>query len=132
MRLADLAAVTGCSTRQVQRDFAEVLGTSPQDYGRCVRTDAARIALRDAETVTDAIFDADSGVCHERTTVRDPHGVARPADLWTSCYTPRELRLLCALEGLEVVSVSGVEPGDYGTRPPTMEHPEWLLVARRM
>lgn len=61
MRLADLAAVTGCSTRQVQRDFAEVLGTSPQDYGRCVRTDAARIALRDAETVADAIFDAGYG-----------------------------------------------------------------------
>jgi len=80
----------------------------------------------------DAVFDADSGVCHERTTVRDPHGVARSADLWTSCYTPRELRLLCALEGLDVVSVSGVEPGDYATRSPTMEHPEWLLVARRM
>lgn len=61
MRVAHLAAITGCSTRQIQRDFAEVLGTTPVDYGRCVRTDAARVALRDAASVTDAIFDAGYG-----------------------------------------------------------------------
>jgi AraC family transcriptional regulator of adaptative response/methylated-DNA-[protein]-cysteine methyltransferase len=61
MRLADLATIAGCSARQMQRDFAEVLGTTPVDYGRCVRTDAARVALRDASRVTDAIFDAGYG-----------------------------------------------------------------------
>lgn len=83
-------------------------------------------------TFPDASFDPAAGVCHERTEVRDTAGVAMQADLWTSCYTPRELRLLCDLEGLEVESLSGVEPGHYATRTPALEHPEWLLVARRM
>lgn len=59
--VGELATIAGCSTRQVQRDFAEVLGTTPADYGRCVRTNAARIALRDTDSVTDAIFDAGYG-----------------------------------------------------------------------
>ena len=61
VRLPDIAAIVGCSTRQVQRDFAEVLGTTPAGYGRCVRIDRARIALRDSPRVTDAIFDAGYG-----------------------------------------------------------------------
>jgi len=61
MRLADLATIAGCSPRQVQRDFADVLATTPADYGRCVRTDAARMALRSTPNVTDAIFDAGYG-----------------------------------------------------------------------
>lgn len=61
MRLADLAQIARCSPRQIQRDFAEILGTTPQDYGRCVRTDRARLALRRSERVTDAIYDAGYG-----------------------------------------------------------------------
>ena len=68
---------------------------------------------------TDASFDADAGVAHERTEVRDPDGRPRTVDLWTGCYTPRELRLLCQRLGLRVRRISSVEPGDYGSaRPP--------------
>jgi len=42
-------------------------------------------------------FDAATGVNHERTSVRDAAGRAREFDLWTTCFTPRELRLLAAL-----------------------------------
>ncbi|MFZ9629026.1 MAG: class I SAM-dependent methyltransferase [Ilumatobacteraceae bacterium] len=80
---------------------------------------------------TSVAFDADSGVNHERTEVRDESGRPLSVDLWTGCYTPRELRLLCASVGLEVTSISSVEPGAYADRPPTTESPEFLVVARR-
>src|SRR5262245_33013652 len=63
---------------------------------------------------TDATFDADRGIAHERTEVRDPDGRARAADLWTGCYTPRELRLLLVGHGLTVERISSVAPGEYG------------------
>lgn len=78
-----------------------------------------------------AAFDAATGVNHERTEIRDEAGAAVEADLWTGCYTPRELRLLCALHGLTVDSISSVEPGAYSLEPPTPERPEFLLLATR-
>lgn len=76
-------------------------------------------------------FDAGTGVNHETTEVRDEHGTAIPADLWTSCFTPRELRLLARIVGLTPVAVHGVTPGNYGRRPPSVSEPEFLLVAAR-
>jgi SAM-dependent methyltransferase len=76
-------------------------------------------------------FDADTGVNHERTEVRNESGVAIDADLWTGCYTPRELRLLCDAVGLDAQSISSVEPGAYGTNRPTVDSPEFLVIARR-
>jgi SAM-dependent methyltransferase len=76
-------------------------------------------------------FDADSGVNHERTEIRSETGEAAAADLWTGCYTPRELRLLAELCNLEVDGVWGAEPGDYRPRPPSVDLPEHLLVATR-
>lgn len=76
-------------------------------------------------------FDADTGVNHERTEVRDESGRPLTVDLWTGCYTPRELRLLCRTVGLEVVSIASVEPGAYGAERPSTETPEFLVVARR-
>jgi 2-polyprenyl-3-methyl-5-hydroxy-6-metoxy-1,4-benzoquinol methylase len=76
-------------------------------------------------------FDAERGVSHERTEVRDPHGRVLEVDLWTGCYTPRELRLLLDRHGLIVERISSVEPGAYGDGPPTTESPELLVVARR-
>lgn len=76
-----------------------------------------------------AAFDADSGVSHEVTEVRNPAGEALTVDLWTGCYTPRELRLLCARVGLDVESIWSVEPGGYRADAPTVESPEYLLIA---
>jgi SAM-dependent methyltransferase len=78
-----------------------------------------------------ATFDADRGVSHERTEVRDEAGRPAEVDLWTGCYTPRELRLLLGRHGLVVDRVSGVEPGRYGDHEPTTETPEFLVVAHR-
>jgi hypothetical protein len=76
-------------------------------------------------------FDAATGVNHEKTTIRDEAGTEVPTDLWTTCFTPRELRLLAARAGLEVRAVWSVTPGDYAARPPTIDTPELLLVAAR-
>ncbi len=78
-----------------------------------------------------ATFDADTGVAHEHTEVKDPEGRGREVDLWTGCYTPRELRLLLRVHDFDVVRISSVEPGAYGDGAPTTESPEFLVVARR-
>ncbi len=77
----------------------------------------------------DATFDAWAGVSHEVTEVRSEAGAARPAELWTGCYTPRELRLLLSAHGFAVDSISSVEPGAYVLAPATTESPEFLTIA---
>jgi SAM-dependent methyltransferase len=78
-----------------------------------------------------ADFDAASGVTHERTEIRDELGVAVETDLWTTCYTPRELRLMLERNGFAVDRISSVEPGAYGDAPPTVDTPELLAIAHR-
>ena len=79
-----------------------------------------------------ARFDADSGVSHETTEIRSPSGEVRSADLWTGCYTPRELRLMMSRAGADVVDIWAVAPGEYRCDEPDTEHPEFLVLARRV
>jgi SAM-dependent methyltransferase len=79
----------------------------------------------------DSTFDADLGVNHERTTVKDEAGNDADFDLWTTCFTPRELRLLTRSVGLEPEHLWSVGPGDYARRAPTIDSYEFLLVAQR-
>lgn len=76
-------------------------------------------------------FDADAGVMHERTSVKDADGRDLEADLWTTGFTPRELRLLAATASLDVAAVWSVDPGDYAERPPDLDHAEFLLLAHK-
>ncbi|HUS61734.1 MAG TPA: methyltransferase domain-containing protein [Acidimicrobiales bacterium] len=76
-------------------------------------------------------FDAERGVSTEQTEVRNEAGEAIPAQLHTSVFTPRELRLLCAAAGLVTDHIWSVTPGDYARRPPDLVHPEWLVLATR-
>ena len=76
-------------------------------------------------------FDAEAGVNHEVTEVRDEAGVATSAELWTTCFTPRELRLLADRTGLAVDAIWSVTPGAYARSRPTVDSPEFLLVATR-
>lgn len=76
-----------------------------------------------------ATFDADEGISHERTEIRDAEGRVQEVDLWTGCYTPRELRLLMSASGLTVRSISSVDPGSYRLERPTVESSEFLVVA---
>lgn len=78
---------------------------------------------------TDADFDADRGLAHEHTEVRDAQGEVRAAELWTACYTPRELRLMCAEVDLTFRKLYSVTPGGYHHHSPSVELPELLLMA---
>ena len=80
--------------------------------------------LEDGDT-----FDAASGVNHELARVRDGDGRELDFDLWTTCFTARELRLLAEAAGFVVDDVCGVTPGDYARRPPALDRPELLLLA---
>jgi SAM-dependent methyltransferase len=79
----------------------------------------------------DTVFDADAGVNRERTSVKDEQGRDAEVDLWTTCFTPRELRLLARLSGLEVEHLWSTTPGGYAAAAPTIDSHEFLLVARR-
>jgi hypothetical protein len=79
-----------------------------------------------------AEFDAESGVNHERAEIRNEAGEAVTTDLWTGCYTPRELRMLSDVHGLRVDRVSSVEPGAYALARPSTDSAEFLLLATRI
>ena len=77
-------------------------------------------------------FDPATGVNHETAPVKDAAGEERSFDLWTACYTPRELRLLASQTGLDVVGLWSVTPGRYERRPPDLDQPELMLIAERV
>lgn len=79
----------------------------------------------------EASLDIDAGIVHELTTIRNEAGEERSVDLWTSVYTPRELRLLAIGVGLLPQEVWAVAPGRFARRPPDEDHPELMLVARK-
>jgi SAM-dependent methyltransferase len=76
-------------------------------------------------------FDPATGVLYEMATVRNAAGEERPFELWTTCFTTRELVLLAQRHGVDVQTVAGVTPGGYRSAPPTLDDPELLLVGRR-
>ncbi|MGH2693435.1 MAG: class I SAM-dependent methyltransferase [Actinomycetota bacterium] len=78
-----------------------------------------------------ARLDVDAGVLHEVATIKSEDGTDQDVELWTSLYTPRELKLLAIGVGLVPEAVWAVEPGDYTRRPPDGDHPELMLVARK-
>lgn len=85
--------------------------------------------LQVANLVGDNDFDAVRGVHRERTEIRDADGAVVETDLWTTCFTPRELRLMCERAGLEVRSIDAVEPGRWAPAPPDVDSPEFLVIA---
>lgn len=82
-----------------------------------------------ATTEGGASFDAARATASETTEVRNEAGEPATVDLHTTCYTPRELRLLAERAGLAVDAVWSVEPGAYARAEPTTETAEFLLIA---
>jgi SAM-dependent methyltransferase len=109
--------------------FARIADAVAPGGGLALSAFSAAFAVRFLEEVE--TFDPATGVLHEVSVVRGPAGDEREFDLWTTCFTGRELELLARASGLEVQSIAGVAPGRYGAEAPTVEHPELLLLARR-
>lgn len=76
-------------------------------------------------------FDAAGAVNREATELLDGDGARVEAELWTTCYTPRELRLLAERCALTVDHIWSVTPGDYQRVTPSIDTPEFLLLAHR-
>ncbi|MFM8304829.1 MAG: SAM-dependent methyltransferase [Actinomycetota bacterium] len=89
----------------------------------------APFALRHLEA--GETYDPGTGVLHEVATLRNEAGQERPFDLWTTCFTARELALLAAAHDVEVTGIYGVTPGAYRAGAPTLDDPELVLVGRR-
>ncbi len=75
-------------------------------------------------------FAAATAVNHEHTELKNSDGVTTAAELWTTCYTPRELRLLVERTGLRCERIYSVTPGEYANNPATTESPEFLVLGR--
>jgi ubiquinone/menaquinone biosynthesis C-methylase UbiE len=88
-------------------------------------------AYYSARHQTEANLDADMGVVHERSVVRSEEGAEKEVDLWTSVFTPRELRLMAIGVGLVPEAIYSVSPGAYARNEPSAETPEFLMVARK-
>jgi SAM-dependent methyltransferase len=84
-----------------------------------------------ANVATGQSFDADNGIVHEVTQIKDEDATDHEVEMWTSVYTPRELRLLALGVGLLPQAVWAVNPGAYERARPDRDHAEFLLVARK-
>ena len=108
--------------------IANIVGAVRPGGGIAVSAFSSYFALHWIEDGDD--FDPTTGVNHEVATLRNEAGEEIGRDLWTTCFTVRELRLLAHAAGLEGVTISGVQPGAYANGPVTLQNPELLLLAR--
>ncbi len=77
-------------------------------------------------------FDEMTGTRHEVTEIKGPSGQEITTDLWTTCFTPRELWLMAQAAGLEPLTVRSVHSGeDWAADSLDVDHAELLLLARR-
>ena len=76
-------------------------------------------------------FNAATAVNTEQTELRNADGARVQSQLWTTCYTPRELRMLAERAQLRVQQIYSVTPGEYSRNQPTPDTPEFLLLAQR-
>jgi SAM-dependent methyltransferase len=96
--------------------------------GLAVSAFHAPFAIRHLEAGED--FDPATGVLHEVAMVRNEAGEEQPFDLWTTCFTARELGLLARTAGVAVDGIYGVTPGGYRAAAPSLDDPELVLVGR--
>ena len=112
------------------QDILEGMARAVRPGGHVVFT-AFNAYLQVANLIEGNDFDAERGVHRETTEVRDAAGVAKEVDLWTTCFTPRELRFMCEAAGVAVDSMSAVEPGAWDSNAPDTDSAELLVVATR-
>lgn len=112
-------------------DVLEGIARALKPGGRAAVTAfSAYFQVRHVEAMASE-FHASRGVNHERTMIKDEAGQDAEHDLWTTCFTPRELRLMAKQAGLAVEAIWSVTPGAYTRDEPTLESEEFLLVATR-
>jgi SAM-dependent methyltransferase len=77
------------------------------------------------------LFDASNGVNKEDIEIMNSKSEKKKAVTWTTCFTPRELRLMTQSVGLIVKNIWSVKPIEYKLLPCDIENPEFLLLAEK-
>jgi hypothetical protein len=77
------------------------------------------------------LFDASNGVNKEDIEIMNSKGEKKEAVTWTTCFTPRELRLMTQNVGLIVKNIWSVKPIEYKLLPCDIENPEFLVLAEK-
>ena len=77
-------------------------------------------------------FDPLTGHNVEQTELRSETGERRPAELDTTCFTPREVALLMERAGLSVEGSWSHTPGRRALRQLNVDEPEFVTLARRV
>lgn len=109
--------------------FANVVDHLAEDGRLAVSAFSAYFQVRMLSETDD--FDAARGINREQTSLKDEQGQDHPAELWTTCLTPRELRLIAERVGLGVDAVHSVRPGKYLPVEPNIDSEEFLLLASK-
>ncbi|HZP31205.1 MAG TPA: class I SAM-dependent methyltransferase [Acidimicrobiia bacterium] len=109
--------------------FSRIVAGVHPGGGIALSAFSAYFALRFLEA--GETFDPATGVLHETSIVRNDSGEERAFELWTTCFTARELELLARGADVDVQGVYGVAPGKYEVARPDLDRPELLLVGHR-
>jgi 2-polyprenyl-3-methyl-5-hydroxy-6-metoxy-1,4-benzoquinol methylase len=76
-------------------------------------------------------FDVYSCTSRETETVNNANGEKITADIYTSAFTFRELKLMLAMSGMETEAGFGCTAGRFAMKPLTVDDMEIMIVARR-
>ena len=131
-RSACARAASACSAGATRTD-----GVRPHRRDRCARAVrlavsafSAAFAVRHLEAGED-VRPGDRRAARAGDRARPRRHRERPFDLWTTCFTARELELLAVGSRARVDAVHGVTPARTAAQPPTLDHPELLLARAR-
>lgn len=116
--------ITPGGDREILAEIARIL----RPGGRLALTAFSLVFAARFLAPEDAI-DPVRGLVWSPAEVRGADDARRTYDLWTSCYSPAELRHMLLTSGFELESLSGVEPGRYGCEPLKLTDPELLALA---
>lgn len=119
--VGDLADLIPCSTRQLQRDFHDVLGVSPRQFGQAVRSERARQVLRESPTISDAVVQTGYGSVRAfyeeaarrlgMTPTDYSAGAPRQELLWSAAPTAvGDVVAVATPRGLASVRIGGGDP----------------------
>jgi AraC family transcriptional regulator of adaptative response/methylated-DNA-[protein]-cysteine methyltransferase len=108
--LSALAAAVGSSPSHLQRTFSDVLGVSPRELSDARRLEALRRALKEKQSVTDAVYEAGFG-SPSRVYERSSRMLGMTPAQYAAGGRGANVRFVCADSAVGRVLVAATEKG---------------------